>query len=82
MSERSDPPELTGATTAEWVTWVNAEVEYVRSIMGDNEAAHVREDWVRGQVLLRIAVNPGEPADELARAVLHLSALDYSRWYS
>lgn len=58
---------------------VRKAVEYLRSIAGDDEAAHSYEDELRARVLHLVAA--GEPdARLMAIEVLETENIDFSRW--
>ena len=54
-------------------------VESIRSIRGDDEAAHSAEDRFRADVLEAIA-NGSPHAVELARIALTTGEIDFARW--
>ena len=58
---------------------VEAEVQIINDIRGDDEAAHSREDRLRQEVLEAIAEG-SEDAQDLATAVLKTSEIKFTRW--
>jgi hypothetical protein len=56
-------------------------LERLRGSIGDSEAAHGIEDWLKDEILEAIA-NGAENYRELAAIGVEAGALDYDRWYA
>jgi hypothetical protein len=62
------------------VSEIRAEVERIRSIARDDEAAHSAEDGLRERVLRFIADGKADDPQHLALAALETSKIDFQRW--
>lgn len=62
--------------------WVREQVEAIRRIAGDNEAAHAEEDDLHREVLSAIAHGTCESPVECARLALTTCEIDFERWYA
>jgi hypothetical protein len=62
------------------VEWCVSEVDAIRTISGDNEAAHTREDDLHKAVLKAIAEGNCDDAAGCAAAVLKTLDIDFARW--
>lgn len=61
---------------------VQEEVEYIKTIAGDDEAAHGAEDYLWSQVIEAIATNrlSGSDAQRAALYALQTRDVKFSRW--
>jgi hypothetical protein len=59
---------------------VRAEVERIKAIAGDDEAAHAAEDDLWEKVLRTIASGYGDKPSSLAAAALETKSIDFARW--
>lgn len=74
----SNPPTDLGVTQMD-VKEVEARVEAIRENRDDDESAHGQEDELHQDVLRAIAA--GAPnAQELAKAALETTVINFSRW--
>lgn len=59
---------------------VEAEVERIRAMRGDDESAHSAEDRLWENVLRTIASGYGDKPSSLAAAALKTADIDFARW--
>lgn len=59
---------------------VNAEVERIRAMAGDDESAHSAEDALWEAVLRAIASGYGDKPALLASAALKTADIEFARW--
>jgi len=59
---------------------IDAEVERIRGMAGDDEAAHSAEDRLRERVLRFIADGKADDPQLLALAALQTSKIEFQRW--
>ena len=57
-----------------------AEVERIKAMAGDDEAAHAAEDNFRERVLRWIADGKADDPQHLALIALQTSKIDFQRW--
>jgi len=60
--------------------WVRRNVELVRDMAGDDEAAHCQEDGLHHAVLLAISRGTATDPAECARLALTTNEIKFSRW--
>jgi hypothetical protein len=58
------------------------EVERIRAMAGDNEAAHSAEDELHAKVLLAISEGRTKNPRVLAMVALSTSEIEFERWYA
>jgi hypothetical protein len=61
---------------------VQAALERIRSLAGDDESAHMEEDNLYEAVLQAIADGTAEDPAGMAALALKASAIEFSRWYA
>lgn len=61
------------------VEYIQRELNRLRAIAGDDEAAHSKEDALRHKVLVAIADGAPDPA-RLAAEVLKSGNIEFARW--
>jgi hypothetical protein len=59
---------------------IDKEVERIRAMAGDDEAAHSAEDDLRERVLAMIADGSASDPQAYAEAVLKTNEIDFQRW--
>lgn len=62
------------------VAEVNAEVQRIRSIAGDDEMAHAAEDDLHQSVLEFIAKNAPDKLASICREALRTKDIPFARW--
>ncbi len=55
-------------------------IEYIKSVAGDDERAHSKEDDLHQDVLHNIANGTAESPQEMARLALTTSEIEFYRW--
>lgn len=61
---------------------IQKEVEKIRQLIGDQESAHVAEDYLYRSFIEHIAVTGTIKQRKMAKAVLKTQKIVYTRWYA